>query len=905
MCQQRLWVLTTALLAFSNVASVADAQDSGTDNAARVAWLKKHVATIRSIDPADEDFSDLEPIRKAIGDARIVQLSEQSHGDGATFHAKTRLIKFLHQKCGFDVLAFESGLYDCRKAWQLLRGGKMTPREAISQGVFGIWTSSEQVQPMLEYLGQEAHKPRPMEICGFDCQFSAPASTRYLPAELSAVLNQIPSAALSEEQIATIIKGCKRLAQPAVGFDQDEAAVFRVACKALADLQPTGALPADELAFWRQFLDSTNVYSDVLHAIRNKPTSMERNHINLRDEQMAKNLIWLAQNVYPKRKIIVWAHAFHLLRNQETVAMIIDQGKTAYPYPKIHTMGNEAWKVLGKEAYSLFFTAAEGKSQTIRMEKPVVLAPLPAGSLEDLLVKAGVENGFFDMRQRGAEGNWLEERLLARPLGNVDHAADWTKICDGFFFTRKMYPSTQARSAAVASQVESKYVPVRDPAELGVNFDRYTIKDALGRTITFYLSHATKDSKDKLPLAVFIQGSGSSSVFSQKDGKTYGGLQNLLLAAAKGRLRVLVVEKPGVKFGDMPKNPGAALEASIEFRKEHTLPRWVEANNAAVEACLRLPGVDRSAVLAVGHSEGGIVCAHLAAINKRVNHVAVLAGSGPSQLHDFMHLAAKPRRPDEPPEAAEARIRKLFDDWQKVLDDPDSADKMWMGHPHRRWSSFLRTSTTEGLLASNAAVFLAHGTLDKNVPIASFDTLRAELAARGRDVTAHRLDSLDHGFRKADAPQSTIEGFQDVLGKAVEWFLAKSEPIRTEVAREMASLQGEWQVTQVVQDGVEQALEGALAKLEIVIRGDERTVRSGKAIYSKGTFCINPSAKPRAVDVTITQGTYLGQTLHGIYEVTGDTQRICLAMRGDQRPTEFVSRPDTGHTLMVMKRRKE
>ncbi len=53
---------------------------------------------------ADDDFSDLAPLAAAIGDARIVQLGETTHGDGAAFLAKVRLVKFLHQHHGFDVL---------------------------------------------------------------------------------------------------------------------------------------------------------------------------------------------------------------------------------------------------------------------------------------------------------------------------------------------------------------------------------------------------------------------------------------------------------------------------------------------------------------------------------------------------------------------------------------------------------------------------------------------------------------------------------------------------------------------------------------------------------------------------------------------------------------------------------
>lgn len=44
------------------------------DRAARIAWLKANAAPIRSIDPTKQidDFQDLEPIRRAIGESRVV-----------------------------------------------------------------------------------------------------------------------------------------------------------------------------------------------------------------------------------------------------------------------------------------------------------------------------------------------------------------------------------------------------------------------------------------------------------------------------------------------------------------------------------------------------------------------------------------------------------------------------------------------------------------------------------------------------------------------------------------------------------------------------------------------------------------------------------------------------------------
>lgn len=73
-------------------------------------WIVEQAVTVRSIDAADEDFRDLEPLVDAIGSATVVQLGEPSHGAGSAFAAKVRLIKFLHERMGFDVIAWESGL---------------------------------------------------------------------------------------------------------------------------------------------------------------------------------------------------------------------------------------------------------------------------------------------------------------------------------------------------------------------------------------------------------------------------------------------------------------------------------------------------------------------------------------------------------------------------------------------------------------------------------------------------------------------------------------------------------------------------------------------------------------------------------------------------------------------------
>jgi pimeloyl-ACP methyl ester carboxylesterase len=303
----------------------------------------------------------------------------------------------------------------------------------------------------------------------------------------------------------------------------------------------------------------------------------------------------------------------------------------------------------------------------------------------------------------------------------------------------------------------------KDTTELGVPFERFIAKDSLGRTITAYLSKSPSgDTDQKLPVILVVSGSGCQSVWTRHEKGINSGLQGLVYQLVKGRARVLVVEKPGVKFLDTPKRVGGATEASREFLEEHTLPRWATANVAALQAVLARPDIDPKRVLAVGHSEGGIVAARVAAEVPSVTHVAPLSCAGVSQLYSLAELARR-RAPDSQGATA---MQAVYDEWAKILAKPESIDDFWMGHPYRRWSTFLKASVIDELKRSKAKVYLAHGTADEADSVIGFDVMRAELLAGGRDVTAERIEGGDHGF--GTKGQS---GMPKVLGNVVEWFL--------------------------------------------------------------------------------------------------------------------------------------
>ena len=330
-----------------------------------------------------------------------------------------------------------------------------------------------------------------------------------------------------------------------------------------------------------------------------------------------------------------------------------------------------------------------------------------------------------------------------------------------------------ACSCAISFLQPTPHTPqaLANPTNLGIPFQRYSVVDSLGRTVTFYLSKPSRENAGQaMPIVLFIQGSGCQSLFQRQGERVGGGLQNIVLLEAKKNARVLVVEKPGVKFLDVAKRPGSAEGASREFLEEHTLPRWAEANLAALRAAWQLSGIDKHHTLVVGHSEGGIVAATMAALEPQITHVAVLAGGGPSQLFDLADLRARPLPTDKPGDAARRR-EALYAEHAKILKDPESTTKSWLGHPYRRWSTFLCHSVLEELLRTKAALYLVQGTADTAVSITGFDVLIAELRGRGRDFFFERIEGADHGFRSPSMPAGSPDGMQAVLGRVLAWFL--------------------------------------------------------------------------------------------------------------------------------------
>lgn len=195
-----------------------------------------------------------------------------------------------------------------------------------------------------------------------------------------------------------------------------------------------------QTSFWLQILQSTASQTERMWSMDWSDYSSNPSRLlRLRDEQMGRNLIWLADVAYPKRRLIVWAASFHIVRNIETIEVIGDPGF----YDGLTTMGQVVWDELGNDVYTLGFTAYEGTAGPYWVEPWDIGVP-EESSLEYLMHQAGLENAVVDFRTPARGGGWLAEERVSWPLGYTPMRTNWTQVMDGIFFTHSMVPSQSA-----------------------------------------------------------------------------------------------------------------------------------------------------------------------------------------------------------------------------------------------------------------------------------------------------------------------------------------------------------------------------------------------------------------------------------------------------------------------------
>jgi erythromycin esterase-like protein len=134
-----------------------------------VAWIAAHAVRLKTPE-AGHGFADMKPLKKIIGDARIVSLGEATHGTREFFQLKHRMLEFLASEMGFTIFSIEANMPEAYRLNDYVLNGTGDPAKLLKGMYFWTWDTQE-VLEMIHWMREfnKSGKGR-VQFTGFDMQ---------------------------------------------------------------------------------------------------------------------------------------------------------------------------------------------------------------------------------------------------------------------------------------------------------------------------------------------------------------------------------------------------------------------------------------------------------------------------------------------------------------------------------------------------------------------------------------------------------------------------------------------------------------------------------------------------------------------------------------------------------------
>ena len=115
------------------------------------------------------------------------------------------------------------------------------------------------------------------------------------------------------------------------------------------------------------------------------------------------------------------------------------------------------------------------------------------------------------------------------------------------------------------------------------------------------------------------------------------------------------------------------------------------------------------------------------------------------------------------------------------------------------------------------------------------------------------------------------------------------------------SLEGVWVAAEAELAGVKLPVE-SLKNWKLTLKTDQYQFENGKEA-DQGTWSLDNSKTPQAMDIIGTEGPNKGKTILAICQVSKEGMKICYDLGGKSRPTEFLTKPGTPLFLVNYQRK--
>ena len=382
------------------------------------------------------DFDDLQMLRAPLSSVRIVQLGENGHGSAEAMQLRARIVSFLFEELGFSVIAFESSLFLCHIA---NAGEERDPSRLLTSSLIGVW-HTEEMLPLFRQISASRATARPLQFAGFDVQPIGSGRKRR-PAFFTEVVSSVDAeygrsvAALDTEFLDAYGRGSRERRQylrahgERLRIGYDRLASFLDSHVDALQRRSGRAIPLVA----RQEALSMSAY------IRYQTAADMRGYAEGRDEGMFRNLRFLAEELFPSEKIVVWGHNYHLRHDNAS----IPPSQAIFPGVTARSMGTWTRQHFGDTVFTIGQYEVSGTALD-NARKPYTIDRPAAGTLEHRLHELSASPAFINLRAAGRtkEGEWVHTAVPARYNGQHPEPLVPSRQYDGLLLLPNSSPPT-------------------------------------------------------------------------------------------------------------------------------------------------------------------------------------------------------------------------------------------------------------------------------------------------------------------------------------------------------------------------------------------------------------------------------------------------------------------------------
>ena len=244
-----------------------------------------------------------------INNKKLLLLGEFNHGSKEVFTLRNDLIRSLHNNHGYNVILFESGIGEL--AAIDLNKKHLNTNQLVS-GFFGGWRTKE-FQELMAFV-----KNKNISVAGFDVQRTGNNFYQLLRGNN---LSREDSLGIIDLE-ARFSKAKRTVAKRKSHYDS----INKSTQKLISDYKQIKNKFKEEYKTTNSFkLIQRTLYNRIQflsYMLKWQKTKDYRTRWEARDRVMADNVIWLIDNFFPKDKVIVIAHNFHIAKyNKEEEVM--------------------------------------------------------------------------------------------------------------------------------------------------------------------------------------------------------------------------------------------------------------------------------------------------------------------------------------------------------------------------------------------------------------------------------------------------------------------------------------------------------------------------------------------------------------------------------------------------------